>query len=86
MLVIKGEDPWLSDNTDACMNPVRSIAEGKVAAQTVATRFDIIVKPWLLALPSAIDIIWKTQAAQIAPAAKEIPYYARPSSHWGINE
>ena len=68
------------------MNPVRSIAEKKVAEQTAAKQSDIMLKLLLPAVPAEIEDLMKTLAEQIIPSVQATPYYARPSSHWGINE
>ena len=66
------------------MNPVRSIAEKKVAEQTAVEQPDI--KLLLPAIPAEIGDLMKNRATQIIPSAQATLYYACPSSHWGINE
>jgi hypothetical protein len=68
------------------MNPMRSITEMSVAEHASTKRPDIIVKPLLRLLPSEIQDEPATRANYILQAAREIPYYPRPSSRWGINE
>jgi hypothetical protein len=71
---------------DACVNPMTPITELRVAERTSAKQPGIMVEPLLPFLPSELQDELATRANYIVQAAKETPYYPRPSSRWGINE